>query len=85
MSDKHVYIKCNLDSTKGQETGKICSLYQGFVISLYYYYYYRGKENCSLCQGLRYIEVRYIEVRYIEVRYIEIRYMEVRYIEVRYI
>ena len=42
---------------EGEGTGKICSLYRGFVISrfffIYYFYYYWGKENNLLYQGLR--------------------------------
>ena len=52
-------MQWNLDITKGQVTGKICSLCRG---SFSYIYHYWGKENRSLYRGLRYIEVRYIEV-----------------------
>ena len=52
----------NLEITKGQGTGKICSLQRGFVISRYFFIYfagyYCGKENCSLYPGLRIIEVQ---------------------------
>jgi len=45
--------------TKGQGTGKMCSLYRS---SFHIFYHYWGKENRSLYRGFRYIEVRYIEV-----------------------
>ena len=39
-----------------------------YIEVLFHIFYFDwGKENRSLCRGLRYIEVRYIEVRYIEV------------------
>ena len=33
-------LKWNLDITKGQGTGKICSLYRGFVISRFFSTYF---------------------------------------------
>ena len=55
----------NLDITKDHGTGKIGSLYRGFVISRFSFIYFTITgvwKNRSFYRQLRYIEVRYIEV-----------------------
>ena len=56
-------IQWNLDITNGQETGKICSLYQGFVISRFFSIHFTitGLRK-SFVEGLGYLEVHFIEV-----------------------
>ena len=64
--EKDKYKKGVTSVTKDQETGKICLLYRGFIVSRFFwnykFYYYWGKVNCSLNWGLHYIEVCYVEV-----------------------
>ena len=56
-------IQWNLDITNGQETGKICSLYQGFIISRFFSIHFTitGLRK-SFVEGLGYLEVHFIEV-----------------------
>ena len=56
-------IQWNLDITNGQETGKICLLYRGFVILRFFSIYFTitGLRK-SFVEGLGYLEVHFIEV-----------------------
>ena len=58
-------VQWNLDITKGQGISEIFLAIARFRYKEGFFYifcYYWGKENSSLYQGFRYIEVHYIEV-----------------------
>ena len=62
MKSQH-NIQWNLDITNGQETGKICLLYRGFIISRFFSIYFTitGIRK-SFIKELGYLEVHCIEV-----------------------
>ena len=62
MKSQH-NIQWNLDITNGQETGKICLLYRGFIISRFFSIYFTitGIRK-SFVKGLGYLEVHFIEL-----------------------
>ena len=62
MKSQH-NIQWNLDITNGQETGKICLLYRGFIISRFFSIYFTitGIRK-SFIKELAYLEVHFIEV-----------------------
>ena len=57
-------IQWNLDITNGQETGKVCSLYRGFVISRFFSISFTitGLRKSFVIPRTGFLKVRYIEV-----------------------
>ena len=61
---EYTWTQRNLDITKGQGTGQICSLKWGSVVSRFFFICntITGVKKLILCRGLHYPEVHYIEV-----------------------
>ena len=56
------YSAWNFDVTKGQGTGKMCSLYRGFVISWFFFIYFAITGVKKIVRYTEDVEVHYIEV-----------------------